>query len=103
MGKVVKTTTVQEEKLITLTKEQFIKLINIHSMLDNASDTLNDIDGDDNLFEIGKAVGDACSDVVNAFNNLGDIIGEKQDEVMSSFEDLDENQYLRLSKLGRAQ
>jgi hypothetical protein len=91
MGKVVKTTTVQEEKLITLTKEQFIKLINIHSMLDNASDTLNDIDGDDNLFEIGKAVGDACSDVVNAFNNLGDIIGEKQDEVMSSFEDLDEN------------
>jgi hypothetical protein len=91
MGKAVKTTTTQEEKLITLTKEQFIKLINIHSMLDNASDTLNDIDGDDNLFEIGKAVGDACSDVVNAFNNLGDIIGEKQDEVMSSFEDLDEN------------
>lgn len=103
MGKAVKTTTVQEEKLITLTKEQFIKLINIHSMLDNASDTLNDIDGDDNLFEIGKAVGDACSDIVNAFNNLGDIIGEKQDEVMSNFEDLDENQYLRLSKLGRAQ
>jgi hypothetical protein len=91
MGKAVKTTTVQEEKLITLTKEQFIKLINIHSMLDNASDTLNDIDGDDNLFEIGKAVGDACSDIVNAFNNLGDIIGEKQDEVMSNFEDLDEN------------
>jgi hypothetical protein len=86
-----KTTTAQEEKLITLTKEQFIKLINIHSMLDNASDTLNDIDGDDNLFEIGKAVGDACSDVVNAFNNLGGIISEKQDEVMSSFEDLDEN------------
>jgi hypothetical protein len=91
MGKAVKTTTVQEEKLITLTKEQFVKLIEIHSMLDNASDTLNDIDGDDNLFEIGKAVGDACSDIVNAFNDLGDIIDEKQDEVMDYFEDLDEN------------
>ena len=103
MGKAVKTTTVQEEKLITLTKEQFVKLIEIHSMLDNASDTLNDIDGDDNLFEIGKAVGDACSDIVNAFNDLGDIIDEKQDEVMGYFEDLDENQDLRLSKFGRAQ
>jgi hypothetical protein len=91
MGKAVKTTTVQEEKLITLTKEQFLKLIEIHSMLDNASDTLNDIDGDDNLFEIGKSVGDACSDIVNAFNDLGDIIDEKQDEVMLNFEDLDEN------------
>ena len=91
MGKAVKTTTVQEEKLITLTKEQFVKLIEIHSMLDNASDTLNDIDGDDNLFEIGKSVGDACSDIVNAFNDLGDIIDEKQDEVMGYFEDLDEN------------
>jgi hypothetical protein len=91
MGKAVKTTTVQEEKLITLTKEQFVKLIEIHSMLDNASDTLNDIEGDDNLFEIGKQVGDACSDIVNAFNDLGDIIDEKQDEVMGYFEDLDEN------------
>jgi hypothetical protein len=91
MGKAVKTTTVQEEKLITLTKEQFVKLIEIHSMLDNASDTLNDIDGDDNLFEIGKQVGDAHSDIVNAFNDLGDIIDEKQDEVMGYFEDLDEN------------
>lgn len=91
MGKAVKTTTVQEEKLITLTKEQFVKLIEIHSMLDNASDTLNDIDGDDNLFEIGKSVGDACSDIVNAFNDLGDIIDDKQDEVMLNFEDLDEN------------
>jgi hypothetical protein len=91
MGKAVKTTTVQEEKLITLTKEQFVKLIEIHRMLDNASSKLKDIDGDDNLFEIGKAVGDACSDIVNAFNDLGDIIDEKQDEVMGYFEDLDEN------------
>jgi hypothetical protein len=86
-----KTTPVQEEKLITLTKEQFVKLIEIHSMLDNASDTLNDIDGDGNLFEIGKAVGDACSDIVNAFNDLGDIIDEKQDEVYEFSYDLDEN------------
>jgi hypothetical protein len=87
-----KTTPVQEEKLITLTKEQFVKLIEIHSMLDNASDTLNDIDGDGNLFEIGKAVGDACSDIVNAFNDLGDIIEAKQDEMfVNGFEDLDEN------------
>jgi hypothetical protein len=86
-----KTTPVQEEKLITLTKEQFVKLIEIHSMLDNASDTLNDIDGDDNLFEIGKSVGDACSDIINAFNDLGDIIDEKQDEVYEFSYDLDEN------------
>jgi hypothetical protein len=86
-----KATPVQEEKLITLTKEQFVKLIEIHSMLDNASDTLNDIDGDGNLFEIGKAVGDACSDIVNAFNDLGDIIDEKQDEVYEFSYDLDEN------------
>jgi hypothetical protein len=91
MGKAVKTTTVQEEKLITLTKEQFVKLIEIHSMLDNASDTLDNINGHDTLFEIGKQVGDAHSDIVNAFNDLGDIIDEKQDEVMGYFEDLDEN------------
>ena len=46
---------VKEEQLITLTKEQFQKLIEIHSMLDTASDVLDEIDGDDgNLFEIGK-------------------------------------------------
>ena len=81
----------KEEKLITLTKEQFVKLIEIHSMLDNASDTLDNINGHDTLFEIGKQVGDAHSDIVNAFNDLGDIIDEKQDEVMGYFEDLDEN------------
>ena len=91
-----------EEKLITLTKEQFVKLIEIHSMLDNASDTLNDIDGDDNLFEIGKQVGDAGGDIVNAFNDLGDIIDQLDDQV-NDYDDEDENQYLRLSKLGRAQ
>jgi hypothetical protein len=80
----------KEEKLITLTREQLLKLVEIHSMLDNASDTLNDIDGDDNLFEIGKSVGDACSDIINAFNDLGDIIDDKRDEIFD-FEIEDEN------------
>jgi hypothetical protein len=87
-----KTTPVQEEKLITLTPEQFAKLIEIYSTLDNASDTLDGIDGDENLFEIGKQVGDACSDIVNAYNDLGDILEAKQDEMfVNGFEDLDEN------------
>lgn len=82
----------KEPKQIVLTQEQFVKLINIHSILDNASDTLNDIDGDDNLFEIGKQVGDATNDIINAFNDLGDIIGSKQEEIfVDGFEDLDEN------------
>jgi hypothetical protein len=85
-----KTTPVQEEKLITLTKEQFVKLIEIYSMLDNASDTLNDIDGDNNLFEIGKQVGDACSDVTNAYNELGDIIDDKQEEMFLDNIDFEE-------------
>jgi len=81
----------KEEKLITLTRDQFAKLIEIYSMLDNASDTLGSIDGDENAFAIGRLVGDACSDIINAYNNLGDIIDDKRDEIMSSFEDLDEN------------
>jgi hypothetical protein len=85
-----KTTPVQEEKLIILTKEQFVKLIEIHSMLDNASDTLNDIDGDGNLFDIGKDVGDASSDIVNAFNDLGDIIDQLDDQV-NDYSDEDED------------
>ena len=87
-----KTTPVQEEKLITLTPEQFAKLIGIYSTLDNVSDTLDGIDGDDNLFEIGKQVGDACSDIVNAYNDLGNIIEAKQMESIDwDFEDEDEN------------
>ena len=87
-----KTTPVKEEKLITLTPEQFAKLIGIYSTLDNVSDTLDGIDGDDNLFEIGKQVGDACSDIVNAYNDLGNIIEAKQMESIDwDFEDEDEN------------
>jgi hypothetical protein len=82
----------KEEKLITLTREQFAKLIEIHSMLDNASDTLGSIDGDENAFAIGRLVGDACSDIINAYNNLGDIIDDKKEEIfLDSIDFEDEN------------
>ena len=45
-------------------------------MLDNASDTLGDIDGDGNLFEIGRSVGDATGDIISAFNELCDLIDQ---------------------------
>jgi hypothetical protein len=81
-----------EEKLITLTKEQFAVILKVRSLLDSASDTLNDIDGNDTLFEIGRQVGDASADIISAFNELGDLIDEKQDEIfVNGFEDLDEN------------
>jgi uncharacterized protein YjgD (DUF1641 family) len=71
-----KQTKVEEVKQIILTKEQFNKLVEIRSLLDSASDTLDEIDGDGNLYEIGKQVGDATSDIVKAFNDLGDIVDE---------------------------
>ena len=66
-------------------------MIEVHSILDNASDTLDGIDGDSNLFEIGKQVGDACSDIVNAYNDLGDIIEAKQMELID-WDSEDENE-----------
>jgi len=72
MAKTVKTTV--EEKQIVLTKEQYAILFKVRSLLDSASDTLNDIDGDDNLFEIGKQVGNATNDIIIAFNDLGDLV-----------------------------
>jgi len=72
MAKTVKTTA--EEKQIVLTKEQYAILFKVRSLLDSASDTLNDIDGDDNLFEIGKQVGNATNDIIIAFNDLGDLV-----------------------------
>ena len=65
-----------ETKTVTLTKEQYAVLFKVRSLLDSASDTLDGIDGSSNLFEIGKQVGDACGDVINAFNDLGDLIDE---------------------------
>jgi hypothetical protein len=67
---------VEKVKQIVLTQEQFEKLSEIRSLLDNASDTLNNIDGDENTFAIGRMVGDATSDLIKAFNDLGDIVDE---------------------------
>ena len=70
-----KTTPVKSElKQIILTQEQYAILFKVRSLLDSASDTLNDIDGEDNLFEIGKQVGNATNDIIIAFNDLGDLI-----------------------------
>jgi hypothetical protein len=72
MAKAVKTTT--EEKQIALTKEQYAILFKVRSLLDMASDSLDAIDGDENLFYIGKQIGDATGDIITAFNDLGDLI-----------------------------
>jgi hypothetical protein len=65
-----------EVKTITLTTEQYAVLFKVQSLLDSASDTLDTIDGDENAFAIGRMVGDAYSDIITAFNNLGDLIDE---------------------------
>ena len=99
MAKTVKTTA--EEKQIVLTKEQYAILFKVRSLLDSASDTLNDIDGDDNLFEIGKQVGNATNDIIIAFNDLGDLVdatNPNDDEHEFEFEI---NQYLRLVNVDR--
>jgi hypothetical protein len=75
MAKAVKTTTVKTNT-VTLTTEQYAVLFKIQSLLDSASDTLGDIDGNDTLFEIGRQVGDASADIIMAFNELGDLIDE---------------------------
>jgi hypothetical protein len=64
----------KEEKLITLTKEQYAILFKVRSLLDMASDSLDAIDGDENLFYIGKQIGNATNDIIIAFNDLGDLI-----------------------------
>ena len=87
-----KQTPVKQEQLITLTQEQFEKLNEINSLLDTASDSLDGIDGGGNLFEIGKAVGDATSDIVKAFNDLDNIIDQLNEQVNGDvIEDLDGN------------
>ncbi len=94
-----KATKAATPKAYMLTEAQLELLTKAHSSLDTASDTLNGIDGDENLYEIGKQVGDATSDIINAFNDLGDII----DSFMSDDNDFefDENQYLKLVNLDR--
>ena len=93
-----------EVKTITLTTEQYAVLFKVQSLLDNASDTLGDIDGDGNLFEIGRSVGDATGDIINAFNELGDLIDQTNPNDLDDNDfEFDMNQYLRLSKFGQAQ
>jgi hypothetical protein len=67
-------TTPVETKTITLTTEQYAVLFKVRSLLDMASDSLDAIDGDENLFYIGKQIGDATGDIITAFNDLGDLI-----------------------------
>jgi hypothetical protein len=86
-----KTTPVQEEQLITLTKEQFQALLKVRELLDAATDTLDNIDGDENAFAIGRMVGDAHSDLIHAYNELAVVIMNKQEEAYEFSYDLDEN------------
>jgi hypothetical protein len=65
---------VEEVKQIVLTQEQFNTLTEIRNSLDTISEVLNGIDGDENLFEMGKQVGNATNDIIIAFNDLGDLI-----------------------------
>jgi len=74
-----KTTPVQEQ-VITLTKEQYAKLLEVRELLDAATDTLDNIDGDENAFAIGRMVGDAHSDLIRAYNELADVIVDKQSD-----------------------
>ena len=97
MAKAVKTTT---EKAFMLTQDQFDVLVEVRSFLDSASDTLGDIDGDGNLLEIGRSVGNATSDVINAFNKLGDLVDAINPDTDNEWE-FDIKQYLRLVNLDR--
>ena len=86
-----KTTPVQEEQLITLTKEQFQAILKVRELLDAATDTLDSIDGDENAFAIGRMVGDAHSDLIHAYNELAVVIMNKQEESYEFSYDEDEN------------
>ena len=95
-----KATKAATPKAYMLTEAQLELLTKAHSLLDTASDTLNGIDGDENLYEIGKQVGDATSDIINAFNDLGDIIDSFMSDDDNDFE-FDIKQYLKLVNLDR--
>lgn len=76
-----------KEQLITLTKEQHTKLLEVRALLDAATDTLDNIDGDENAFAIGRMVGDAHSDLIRAYNELSDVIIDNQDDDDESDDD----------------
>jgi hypothetical protein len=92
MAKAKTTPAVQEEQLITLTKEQFQAILKVRELLDAATDTLDGIDGDENAFAIGRMVGDAHSDLIHAYNELAEVIMNKQSDAYTlSLDDEDEN------------
>jgi len=91
MAKAKTTPAVQEEQLITLTKEQFQAILKVRELLDAATDTLDSIDGDENAFAIGRMVGDAHSDLIHAYNELAVVIMNKQEESYEFSYDEDEN------------
>lgn len=95
-----KATKAATPKAYMLTEAQLELLTKAHSLLDTASDTLNGIDGDENLYEIGKKVGDATSDLINAFNDLGDIIDSFMSDDDNEWE-FEIKQYLKLVNLDR--
>jgi DNA repair ATPase RecN len=88
-----KPTPVEEVKQIVLTQEQFDTLTEIRDSLDTISEVLNGIDGDENLFEMGKQVGNATSEIINSFNSLDEIIDELDvDSYDVEFESEDEDE-----------
>lgn len=93
MAKAKVTPVKQEEKLITLTKEQFEKLLTVRELIDNASDALNDIEGDENAFSIGKQIGSTYSDLILAFNELSEVVMDKQFGDESDEEEDDDNEW----------
>jgi hypothetical protein len=86
-------TTPVKEQLITLTKEQHTKLLEVRALLDAATDTLDNIDGDENAFAIGRMVGDAHSDLIRAYNELSDVIIDNQDDDDDESDDDDKDEW----------
>ena len=90
MAKTKVTPVKQEEKLITLTKEQFEKLLTVRELIDNASDALNDIE---NACSIGKQIGSTYSDLILAFNELSEVVMDKQFGDESDEDEDDDNEW----------
>ena len=86
-------TTPVKEQLITLTKEQHTKLLEVRALLDAATDTLDNIDGDENAFAIGRMVGDVHSDLIRAYNELSDVIIDNQDDDDDESDDDDKDEW----------
>ena len=74
---------VEQPQQIILTQEQFEALQKIRTTIDEVSDSLDDINGDSNRFEIGKVIGDVISNIIRAYQEL-DIIIEAIDPEAST-------------------